>query len=416
MRFHDVRMRGFPSRTDVDEAVAWVDALPAPLPAESVALAAAAGRVLADAVVSALDLPPFARSAMDGWAVRGADTFGASASEPLPLALVGEVRPGAAPDVTVGPRQAARIRTGAPLPDGADAVLPAEWGAESGAPPTEVRVLEAVPPGRHVGQRGEDVARGTEVLARGRRLRPQDVALLSALGVAHVRAVRRPAVQVLVTGSEVRAAGTRPEGFAVADANGPMLDALVRRDGGVPRVRGPFADDDPALEEALVAPEADVLLVTGGSSVGPEDRVPGLVARHGTLAIHGLALRPASPAGMGVVGGRPVFLLPGNPVSALCAYDLFAGRLVRRLGGLPGALPHRRTRARLARKVVSELGRVDFLRVRLVAGDEGTRADPITSRGAGVLTSVTRADGFVLVPKDVEGYPEGHEVDVHLYD
>jgi molybdopterin molybdotransferase len=410
--FHDVRMRGFPSRADVDEVLAWIDALPAPLPGEEVPLAAAAGRVLAEDVVAAVDLPPFARSAMDGWAVRGADTFGATPAEPLRLRVVGEVRPGAAPTVAVGANEAARIRTGAPLPPGADAVLPAELGAEG---PSHVDALDAVPPGRHVGRAGEDVERGTAVLSRGRRLRPQDVGLLSALGRARVVVHGAPRVTVLVTGSEVRPAGTRPEAFAVADANGPMLDALVRRDGGLPLVRGPFADDDPAFERELVETACDACLVTGASSVGPEDRVPSLVARHGTLAFHGVALRPASPAGVGLVGGRPVFLLPGNPVSALCAYDLFAGRLVRRLGGRPAGFPHRRVRVPLARKVVSELGRVDFLRVRLVERGGATHAEPLTARGAGVLSSATRADGFVWVPKDAEGYPEGALVDVLLY-
>ena len=413
MTFHDVRMRGFPSRTDVDEVVAWVDARPAPLPGEPASLRDAAGRVLAQDVVAAMDLPPFARSAMDGWAVRGADTFGATPSEPLRLEVVGDCRTGVAPSVSVGPNQAARIRTGAPLPPGADAVLPAELGVEGA---TTVDALDAVPPGRHVGRRGEDVAAGTCVLSRGRRLRAQDVGLLSALGVGEVVAVRRPRVALLVTGSEVRPAGTRPEGHTVADANGPMLDALVRRDGGVPTLHGPFADDDPALERGLVEAPADVLLVTGASSVGPEDRVPGLVARHGTLSIHGVALRPASPAGVGVVAGRPVFLLPGNPVSAMCAYELFAGRLVRRLGGRSPELPHRLVRVPTARKVVSELGRVDFLRVRLVESGGVRRAEPLTARGAGILSSLTRADGFVLVPKDVEGWPEGAEVDVRLYD
>jgi molybdopterin molybdotransferase len=413
MTFHDVRMRGFPSRTDMDEVVAWIDARPAPLPGESVALADAAGRVLAEDVVAAGDLPPFARSAMDGWAVRGADTFGASPGEPLRLAVVGECRTGVAPSVSIGPNQAARIRTGAPLPPGADAVLPAEFGVEG---PATVDAIDAVPPGRHVGRPGEDVALGTCVLARGRRLRAQDVGLLSALGVARVAAHRTPRIALLVTGSEVRPAGTQAEGHTVADANGPMLDALVRRDGGVPSLFGPFADEDPAFERALVDTQADVLLVTGASSVGPEDCVPALVARHGTVVFHGIALRPASPAGVGVVAGRPVFLLPGNPVSAMCAYELFAGRLVRRLGGRSPEFPHRRVRVPLARKVVSELGRVDFLRVRLVESGGVRRAEPLTSRGAGILSSLTRADGFVLVEKDVEGRPEGAEVDVHLFD
>ncbi len=402
-------MRGFPARTDVAEVWAWIDAWPAPLPGETVPLAVAAGRVLAEEVVAARDLPAFARASMDGWAVEGRSTFGASPTDPVDLPLVGEVRTGEAPPHPLSPGGAMRIRTGAPLPEGADAVLPAEQGEEVQG---RLRVTEAVPPGRHVGRVGEDVARGSVALPAGRRLRPQDVALLSALGRAELHGVRKPHVAVLITGSEVRAPGSVPGGYAVADANGPLLEALVRRDGGVPFVRGPYADDDPRLETDLVGVQADLVLVTGASSVGPEDRVPEIVARRGRLVLHGVALRPASPTGLGVLAGRPVLLLPGNPVSALCAYDLFAGRLLRRLAGRDPALPYRNVRLPLARKVVSQLGRMDVLRVRV----EGGLVEPLTARGAGVLSTTTRADGFVLVPPAVEGWPEGAPVDVHLYD
>jgi molybdopterin molybdotransferase len=409
MTFRDVRMRGFRARAAVADVLAWVDSRPAPLGAEDVSLLGAAGRVLAEAVVAGADLPPFARASMDGWAVRGASTFGATDIEPRPLRLVGDARPGRHSDVGVGDGDAVRIRTGAPMPEGADAVLPAEDGEERDG---GVLARGEIPPGRHVGQPGEDVRAGTQVLAAGRRLRPQDVAILSSLGVTPVKAVRKPRVAVLVTGEEVLRAGTKPEGARIADANGPLLDALIRRDGGAPLQRGIFGDEDPRLETEIAEVPADVVLVTGASSVGPEDRVPSIVARRGEVVFHGLALRPASPTGVGVVAGRPVFLLPGNPVSALCAYDLFAGRLVRRLGGRPAALPYPTRRLPLARKVVSELGRTDYLRVRVVDG----RVEPLTSRGAGVLSTAVRADGFVLVPADLEGWQEGALVEVHLYD
>jgi len=407
--FDDVRMRGFRARADVREVVAWIDARPAPLPAEDVHLLGTSGRVLARAIESPVDVPAFRRSAMDGWAVRGAETFGASELEPLSLPCVGESRPGEPPPPPLAPGTAMRIRTGAPVPEGADAVLPAESGTEEGS---TLVVREPVAPGRHVGPVGEDAARGDALLPAGRRLRPQDLGLLSLVGTTRVSCVRKPRVAVLVTGAEILEAGSPPLGTRIPDANGPMLDALLRRDGAAPLVRGLFTDTDPRIEEEIASVAADLVLVTGASSVGPEDCVPEIVARRGTLLFHGLALRPASPTGLGLVAGRPVFLIPGNPVSALCAYDLLAGRLVRRLGGRSPELPYRVARLPLARKVVSELGRLDYLRVQVVDG----RAAPLTSRGAGVLTTTTRADGFVLVPADAEGYPEGASVDVHLYD
>jgi molybdopterin molybdotransferase len=409
VRFDDVRMRGFRSRADVDDVIAWVDARPVARVAEAVPLAGAAGRVLADDVRSDVDVPAFRRASMDGWAVRGEETFGATDAEPLTLAVVAESRPGSPPPRALSAGEAARIRTGAPVPDGADAVLPAEAGEEAGG---ALRVRGEVAPGRHVSPVGEDVARGARILARGRRLRPQDVGLLASIGAASVRAVRRPRVAVLTTGSEVLADGELPSAHRIADASGPMLAALVRRDGGIPVRDGPFADDDEGLDGAIAGAPGEIVLVAGGSSVGPEDRAPEIVARRGELAYHGVALRPASPAGVGVVGDRVVFLLPGNPVSSLCAYDFFASRLVRRAGGLPPAWPYLARALPLASKIASELGRVDYVRVWIEDG----RVHPLTARGASILSTTTRADGFVVVPKSVEGYGEGAVVPVHEYD
>jgi molybdopterin molybdotransferase len=190
-----------------------------------------------------------------------------------------------------------------------------------------------------------------------------------------------------------------------------MLRGLVHRDGGrVVQVRR-IPDDRDALRRALAGAPGDVVLVSGGSSVGEEDHAPGLLAESGTLAFHGVLLRPAAPTGAGTFEGRPVFLLPGNPVSCLSAYDLLAGRLVRRLAGRAPDLPYRRVRAPLCRKISSVLGRVDYVRVRV--GPEGV--DPVMSRGASILTSTTIADGFVLVGRELEGYPEGAVVEVYLY-
>ncbi len=414
MTFFDVRMRGFKSRADVDAVLAWVDAfVAAPLGVEDVPLADAAGRALAAEVVAAADVPAFHRSAMDGWAVRAEDTFGASPTSARTLALsAGGSRPGSAPTDSVGPGRAVRCLTGAPVPPGADAILPAEMGEEAGA---YLLVRGEVPPGRHVSKAGEDVRRGTVVLPAGRRLRPQDLGMLSALGLPAARVVARPSVALVVTGDEILPAGTPPAGHRVPDANSPMLEALVRRDGGRVASRVLVGDDEARLTEAIGRGQADVVLVTGASSVGPEDRVPAVVARLGEVVFHGIAMRPSSPAGIGVLrdGGRPVFLLPGNPVSCLCAYDFFAARLVRRLAGLPPGWPYAAVRLPLARKVVSDLGRVDYLRVRVLADG---RVEPLTSRGASVLSTTTRADGFVVVPRDVEGWPEGAVVEVRLYE
>ena len=408
----DVRMRGFAQRMDVEE----VDRLlrghlerdgRAPLGAEPVGLLDASGRVLAEAVEAGVDVPGFDRSAMDGYAVRGEDTFGASDYGPLTLDVVGEAYPGRPFGGSVASGQAVRIMTGAPIPRGADAVVMAEVCQEKRG---RVEVRDAVSPRKHVGPAGEDVRRGDVVLRAGRRLRPQDVGLLASIGVASVPCVRRPRVRLLVTGDEIVPPGELPEGARIADSNSPMLRALVGRDGGEVTVEH-LPDRRERIRRALAAPAADVILVSGGSSVGQEDHAPGLVAELGSLDFHGVAMRPSSPAGGGRVGDALVFLLPGNPVSCLCAYEFFAGPSIRVLGGRAWSWPHARVRLPLARKISSQVGRTDYVRV----GIENGQVFPIATSGASILSSTVRAAGAVIVPRALEGMPEGAEVEVLLY-
>jgi molybdopterin molybdotransferase len=404
-------MRGFAQRTTVDDALAWVDStIPAfgDLDSEEVSLLSAAGRVLAGDVVSPVNVPGFARAMMDGFALVADDTLGATTYNPLPLKILGTCLPSRPFEEAVTSGSAVRIMTGAPLPNGADAVLPIENAQIDGE---RVLVMGDVSPGKHVGQLGEDVRIGDVVAIAGRVLRPQDIGIFSSLGFSQSPVIRRPRVRILITGNELLPMGTPPSGFQITDANGPMLAALVTRDGGEPIVGPIVPDDRDAILSALRA-EADVILVSGGSSVGEEDHAPTLLSRHGELAIHGIAMRPSSPTGMGRLEDRLVFLLPGNPVSCLCAYDFFAGRAIRGLGGRCRDWPYQRVTARLSRKLVSVVGRVDYARVCV----SGTSAEPVAISGASVLSSVTQADGFVIVPMDSEGFPEGAEVEVFLYE
>jgi molybdopterin molybdotransferase len=406
----DVRMRGFAHRHTVAAALAWLDAQLWPPGVEMLPLRMAAGRVLAAAVVSEVDVPGFDRATMDGYAVVAESTDGATSYNRLPLIVIGDSLPGHPFQGQVGVGQGVRIMTGAPLPSGCDAVLPAEWIEDAAATNGVVSALAAVSPGKHVGRRAEDIVRGTALFQAGRVLRPQDLGLLSSVGVGEASVFSRPRVRLVVTGNELLPAGTRPHGFRIADANGPMLVALVERDGGVVDFPGLTADEPEAISNALHA-EADVIIVSGGSSVGIEDLAPTLVARHGDLAIHGIAMRPSSPTGLGRIGPRLVFLLPGNPVSCLCAYDFFAGRVIRALGGRAKGWPYRPTRAPLTRKISSPIGRLDYARVQIVDG----AVEPLAVGGASVLSSTTRADGFVIVPDDSEGFAAGTEVAVWLY-
>jgi molybdopterin molybdotransferase len=404
-------MHGFRTRTSVDEADTLIDRRVGPLPAEMIDFRLAAGRVLAESIQAAEPVPAFDRAAMDGYAVRGEETFGAGPYSPALFRRAGEARPGRRCGVEVGPGEAVEITTGSALPAGADTVVKVESTQVEG---DSLLVFEATPPGRHVGRRGEDIAAGTVVLPAGRVLRPQDLGVLSAVAARSIAVIRRPSVTVIVTGDELLEPGTPARGVQIADANSVMLAALIARDGGVPRIIGPLPDDRGRIRDeiAQAAAGSDAVLISGGSSAGPEDHAPGLVAELGELAVHGVALRPASPAGIGFLGVVPVVLLPGNPVSCLCAYDFFAGPIVRRLGGRPRAWPYRAVTRPLARKLVSVVGRVDYARVRI----ENGQVEPLAISGASILSSTTRADGFVIVPADREGYPPGTTVTVWLYD
>jgi molybdopterin molybdotransferase len=407
----DVRMKGFLTRTTVEEAVAWIGstlAVGSGKSTEEISLKDAAGRILAQDIISNADVPGFNRSMMDGYALRAEETYGATSYNALPFTVTGTSLPGRPFTGIVTRGSSVRIMTGAPMPDGANAVLPVEG--------TEIQndmmlAVSEVSIGKHVGVIGEDVAVGAKILTAGRTLRPQDLGVLSSIGRGIVPVVKRPIVRILITGNELLPAGTSPQGFQIADANGPMLCSLVTRDGGIAVMPPLIHDSRDQLQAAMLEP-ADVVLVSGGSSVGEEDHAPQILAQHGTLAIHGIAMRPSSPAGMGILNGAFVFLLPGNPVSCLCAYDFFAGRVIRALGGRNEDWPYRRITATLTRKIVSTVGRVDYARVKL----DGTAAEPIAVSGASVLSSTTQADGFMVIPANSEGLAANSTVDVFCYD
>lgn len=387
-----MRLRGFAARASLEEAQAWADAQGAALGAEEVDVATAAGRVLAIPVAAPRDLPPADRAGEDGWAVRAADAEGASAYNPVPLR-----RADGAGALPAG--AAALVAAGDPLPPGADAVLPFEAVQAAGA---AVEAVAVVPAGAGVERAGQRLRAGAPLGAPGRPLRAHEAALLAALGIARVHAVRRPRVRLLVAG---------PRGAGEGEAHLPMLRALVERDGGHPEPWAAGSELGPALRRAAEAPGADLLLVTGRTGTGADDVAPLALAAAGRLELHGVALRPGGSTALGRAGGLPAALLPGDPLACLCTYELLAGRLVRRLGGRAPGLPHAAVRAPLGRKLVSSVGVAEVFPVRLEAG----RALPLGLSDLGGLPAAAGADGFTVVPAALEGFPEGAPVTVHLY-
>lgn len=392
----DARLCGFAERASVADAVAWIDAQAA-LGAETAASGEACGRILHAPVAAPADLPAWDRAADDGYAVRSRETIGAGAYNPISLALQ-------AADAPLAASGAALVNAGAPLPDGADAVLPFGAAHRAGA---LVEAVAAVAEGVGVERRGRELRSGAPLLDAAWELRPQDVAILAALRIARVQVVARPRVRIVLAGPK------RSDVLPHAEVNGRMLEALVARDGGEPSTTHllPAAEVARAMARSLREPGADAILVVGRTGTGADDEAPLAVADAGELVVHGIALRPGGSAGMGRVASVPVVLLPGEPLACLCAYELLAARLIRRLGGRAPGLPHAVRQAEVTRKMVSAVGFVDVCQVRLAAGG----VEPIGSAEDGGLASVVQADGFVVIPAPLEGHAPGDLVDVHLY-
>jgi molybdopterin molybdotransferase len=368
-------------------------------------------RVPADAVSSPTALPGFARSTVDGFAVRAADTFGASDGLPSYLDLLGTVRMGAAPEVAVRPGGCVAVPTGAALPDGADAVVMVEYTAET--MPGTIEVTRPVAAGAGLVRADEDIAAGALLVPGGRPLRAADLGLLAAAGVTVVPVHRRPRVAIVSTGDEVVPPDTATLGPAqVRDATASALAGLVADAGGVPVYAGIVPDERGALEKTLAAvlDDSDLVVVSAGSSVGIRDETTGAVSALGTVWCHGLAIKPGKPTLLAECRGVPVVGLPGNPLSALVVFRLVGVPLVWSLAGCTSPPPEPSTRARLSRNLASAAGRLDVIQVRVRDGV----AEPLFGPSA-LLSVLGRADGYVVVPEPATGLDEGTDVEVILY-
>ncbi|MCB8976400.1 MAG: molybdopterin molybdotransferase MoeA [Ardenticatenaceae bacterium] len=411
--------------------------LTAVLPAETIATQQANGRVLATAVTAPHALPQFRRSTMDGYAVRAADTYGASESLPAFLQVVGEVPMGQAANVTLGVGQAAIVHTGGMIPETADAVVQIEQTQTvSGNPlsvtseqspisnlqspqfPFEIEVLRSVAVGQNVLQVGEDVRLGAEILPAGHSLRPQDVGGLLALGITAVSIVRRPRVGILATGDEVIAPAETAAPGQIRDINSYTVAGLVEQAGGVPIMGGIIPDNFAALATAAanLLAETDMLVMSAGSSVSVRDmtvRVIDGLGQPGVL-LHGVATRPGKPTIVGAVGSKPVLGLPGNPVSAMIQFDMFGVPAIYRLQGVQ-TMPRRGLIwARLGQNIASESGREDYVPARLEDSADGLRAIPVFGK-SNLIYTLVNADGLIKIPLNKGGLLAGEWVEVRLF-
>lgn len=400
-----------------EEVLSMLEGIP-PLPAETVSLEDACGRVLAVDFQASEPLPSFARATMDGYAVRSSDTFGASESMPALLETSGEIKMGEAPSIVLTPGKAVSIPTGGMLPEGADAVVMMEYTSELDE--RTIEVSRPAAPGDNVLRTGDDIASGQTILRKGWQLRPQDIGMLAALGITEISAFRRPKVAVISTGDEIVPVGTRcvPPG-KVRDINTFSLAAQIESAGAEVDTRETVFDnlDDLVLVCRKALTRSDMIVLSGGSSVGMRDFTLQVLdgLPDSRLLVHGVAIRPGKPVILGRVGEKLFWGLPGQPVSALITCQTFVVPSLKRLQGCTGegiaAAAFNRFRVFLNRSLPSVHGRTDYVPVVVSEGKDGRlEAAPIFGK-SGALSILTRADGYVVVPAHVEGFDQGTELD-----
>jgi molybdenum cofactor synthesis domain-containing protein len=404
-------MRPFTSTISFDEARRRLDAAAVPIArTERVALGAAPSRVAAEDISSSIDVPPFSRAAMDGYAVIAADTSGASAGSPVRLRIVDRLYTGQAPATAISSGACAEIATGAPLPAGANAVVMVEQTTKDGN--DGVFVAAAATEGQNIGRQGGDIRAGTTVIRRGEQLNPGRIGAIAAIGRQDVDVYAQPRVAILSTGDEVVEPGQPLGPGQIFDVNRFTLAAIVESNGGIADARPPVVDTVASLGGALDAcAGADIIVFSGGSSVGERDLIVDLVAAKGEMIFHGIAVKPGKPTAFARIGENrtPFFGMPGNPTSCLSNAYVLLVPFMRACARLPEAA-NRTVTVPLGRRIVSQAGRLQFYTVTIVQG----AAIP-AFKGSGEITSLSHADGYIQIPADQSVLEEGQVVEVTLF-
>jgi molybdopterin molybdotransferase len=404
-----VRLKGFQKLTSTENALqTWLQQLQIKPYAVTVPLQEALNRVLAEDITANESLPRFDKSAVDGYALKSENTNGASQFKPVLLQLTDS-------DV-ISAMQAKQAWTGNPIPKGADAVVMLE---NTQTRDGQLEVWVQLAPSDNVSKKGEDIKKGETAAKTGTRLKPYHLGLLAALGYTKVKVAEKPRIAIIATGNELAEAGSKLAENQIFEANKIMLAAMCRELDAEPLDLGIVKDNVAEIAEKLktALSKADAIITTGGTSVGGLDLVPDAVNKTGKpgVIIHGVAMRPAMPAALAILENKPVMILSGNPVAAIIGFEVFARPLICKMLGMPKEEQRLTVKAVMTRKVATALGRKNFVRVRVIQKNGEFNAEPVSARGSGAISTMTRANGFVIVPENREGILEGELATVHLF-
>lgn len=406
-----MRLKGFQKLTRVDDAlqVFFTTLKLRQLKTVTVPLSSALNRVLAEGIIAKVDVPRFDRSAVDGYAVRAEDTVGATQFKPKTLQLTDR-------DL-IGDEQTKQVWTGTIIPKRANAVVMLE---DTRRIRDEIEVWSPVTPGENVSKKGEDIRKGEVAASAGTRLRPQHLGLIAALGVSEVEVVEKPKIAVLATGNELVELGGRLRENQIFEVNRLVLSSLCSELGAEAIDLGIARDDVDEISGKLKLglDKADAIITSGGTSVGGSDLVPDAVNKTGKpgVIVHGVAMRPAMPTALAIVDGKPILIFPGNPVAAMVGFEVFSRPLIFKMLGLRQAGGRFAVQAKMTRRLATTLGRKNFVRVLVFEEDGQLFAEPISARGSSMISTMTKANGYVVVLENREGLEEGESVSVQMFD
>jgi len=410
-----LRKIGFSKLTSLEDAIKKLDPHIKVTSVEEIQTKAGLNRILPEDIVSKIDIPPFDRAAMDGYALKATDTFEASLKNPKTVKLVGKVEVGGFSDLEIDEGEAIRISTGAAIPKGADTVIKIE---DTDIKDDIITLYTSLVPGKNISKKGEDIPKGKKILNKGIQLKAEHIALLSSSGFTKIKVRARPKVSVYATGDELIELGNPLEPDKIYNSNTPMISNLVKMYGGTVIRESTLKDDKEKIKEFLLnsVKDSDIVVFTGGTSVGSKDLLPEIVQESATILIHGVAMRPGSPILIGYKDKTVIFCLPGTPVAAYIGFLKFVGITIRKMLGCLKLDPRTEIFATLKKDVpVSSMGYIHHLRVKIEKINNEYIAFPIKLKGSGVLSSLTKSDGIVEIPPYQEGLKEGVKVLVKLF-